>query len=188
MHRPDAPPKLTPRARGAAPRTCHTLTLCLTVSHTSRRRAAGTASRRGEITEILTIPDTHIAWTEAWPTQPARHRPLIGKRSCGGGRSATNLLVPTKAPRWEGDSWSHTLLVMLCGGDGASSSGCPEYALCRLVPGCILEEKHSGICIFPFVERGGRSRKPVPVIEACNAKQHLTRSPAPKATATEDED
>ena len=86
----------------------------------------------------------------------------------------------------EGDS--HTLFVMLCGGDGASSSGCPEYALCRLVPGCILEEKHSGICIFPFVERGGRSRKPVPVIEACNAKQHLTRSPAPKATATEDED
>ena len=83
---------------------------------------------------------------------------------------------------------SHTLFVMLCGGDGASSSGCPEYALCRLVPGCILEEKHSGICIFPFVERGGRSRKPVPVIEACNAKQHLTRSPAPKATATEDED
>jgi hypothetical protein len=77
-------------------------------------------------------------------------------------------------------------VLALLTGDDASSSGCPEYAPCRLVPGCILEEKHSGICIFTFVERGGRSRKPFqPTTGACMAK--LSR-PATKATATEDED
>ena len=32
------------------------------------------------------------------------------------------------------------------------------YIPCGLVPGCILKEKHRGICVFPFVERGGRVR------------------------------
>ena len=30
------------------------------------------------------------------------------------------------------------------------------YHACRLIDGCLLKEKHAGMCIFPFIERGRR--------------------------------